>query len=214
MAALRMTWRLASGVARAPAWSATRTAPTLHIPPAAVPVRFVRSSAAAAAKDYYDTLGVGREASKAEIKKKYYQLAKKYHPDANKDDPKAAEKFSQVQEAYEVLSDESKRSAYNQFGKEGVDMANEGFDRACCPAICQRHALAQLHPLTLLTPAQHPNSVVAFPLALLRISCGSSSSRRQAGGVLVAARLAVAAQTCKWSSHCPSWMPCTAPLAA
>lgn len=87
-------------------------------------------ASAPSSSDYYKTLGIDRGASKADIKKKYYQLAKKLHPDANTDDPKAADKFSAVQEAYEVLSDETKRSAYDQYGKEGVDMADQGFDRA------------------------------------------------------------------------------------
>lgn len=56
-------------------------------------------------RDYYDVLGVSRSADKADIKKAYYKLAKKLHPDANKDDPKASEKFSEVQNAYDTLSD-------------------------------------------------------------------------------------------------------------
>ncbi|KAL3213214.1 hypothetical protein MRX96_035559 [Rhipicephalus microplus] len=60
-------------------------------------------------KDYYDVLGVPRNASQKDIKKAYYQLAKKYHPDTNKGDPEAQKKFQEVSEAYEVLSDEGKR---------------------------------------------------------------------------------------------------------
>ena len=67
-------------------------------------------------KDYYSVLGVSRNSSQKEIKKAYYQLAKKYHPDVNKDDPGAARQFQAVSEAYEVLSDEEKRAEYDQFG--------------------------------------------------------------------------------------------------
>ncbi|MBM4207717.1 MAG: molecular chaperone DnaJ [Gammaproteobacteria bacterium] len=75
-----------------------------------------------AKEDYYRLLGVERNASDAEIKKSYRSLAMKYHPDRNKDDPATAEaKFKEIKEAYEVLSDPKKRSAYDQFGHAGVD---------------------------------------------------------------------------------------------
>ncbi|KAG8506461.1 DnaJ subfamily A member 3, mitochondrial, partial [Galemys pyrenaicus] len=74
-----------------------------------------------AKEDYYQTLGVPRNASQKDIKKAYYQLAKKYHPDTNKDDPKAKEKFSQLAEAYEVLSDEVKRKQYDAYGSAGFN---------------------------------------------------------------------------------------------
>lgn len=67
-------------------------------------------------KDYYKTLGVARNASQKDIKKAYYQLAKKYHPDTNKEEPTAAQKFQEVSEAYEVLCDEGKRSEYDMYG--------------------------------------------------------------------------------------------------
>ena len=67
-------------------------------------------------KDYYKILGVERNASEDEIKSAYRKLAKKYHPDLNKDNPDAAEKFKEINEAYEVLGDEKKRSNYDQFG--------------------------------------------------------------------------------------------------
>ena len=82
---------------------------------------FHASAAAAQKRDYYDTLGISRDASKAEIKKKYYQLAKKWHPDANQGDDGAKRKFQEVTNAYEVLSDDSKRGAYDRFGHAGVD---------------------------------------------------------------------------------------------
>lgn len=72
-------------------------------------------------KDYYKILGVPRNASAKDIKKAYYQLAKKYHPDTNKDEPSAQKNFQDVSEAYEVLSDESKRSDYDQSGSASQD---------------------------------------------------------------------------------------------
>ncbi|XP_034795597.1 dnaJ homolog subfamily A member 3, mitochondrial isoform X4 [Pan paniscus] len=84
------------------------------------------TSAPLAKEDYYQILGVPRNASQKEIKKAYYQLAKKYHPDTNKDDPKAKEKFSQLAEAYEVLSDEVKRKQYDAYGSAGFDPGASG----------------------------------------------------------------------------------------
>ena len=74
------------------------------------------------AKNYYETLGVEKSATDDEIKSAYRKLAKKYHPDLNKDNPQAAEKFKEINEAYECLSDKTKRSNYDQFGSaEGVN---------------------------------------------------------------------------------------------
>ncbi|MDB5083864.1 MAG: molecular chaperone DnaJ [Bacilli bacterium] len=67
-------------------------------------------------RDYYEVLGVGKSASADEVKRAYRKLARQFHPDVNKDDPSAAEKFKEVSEAYEVLSDQDKRSRYDQFG--------------------------------------------------------------------------------------------------
>ncbi|MFI3122616.1 MAG: molecular chaperone DnaJ [Methylococcales bacterium] len=78
-------------------------------------------------EDFYKILNVERNASDAEIKKSYRSLAMKHHPDRNADNPAAAEeKFKQVKEAYEVLSDPKKRSAYDQFGHAGVDQSMGG----------------------------------------------------------------------------------------
>ncbi len=71
-------------------------------------------------RDYYEVLGVERGASAEEIKKAYRKLARRYHPDVNKEDPQAADKFKEINEAYEVLSDPEKRSRYDQFGHAGV----------------------------------------------------------------------------------------------
>ncbi len=76
-------------------------------------------------RDYYEILGVSKGATEAEIKKAYRGLAKKYHPDVNKE-ADATEKFKEVQEAYEVLGDSTKRSQYDQFGHAAFDQ-NQGF---------------------------------------------------------------------------------------
>ena len=74
-----------------------------------------------AKKDYYEVLGVERNASEAELKKAYRRLAMKHHPDRNPDDKEAEAQFKVAKEAYEVLCDPQKRAAYDQFGHAGVD---------------------------------------------------------------------------------------------
>ncbi len=80
-------------------------------------------------KEYYKTLGVERGSSQDEIKRAYRRLAKKYHPDLNKENHKESEeKFKEVSEAYEVLSDSQKRANYDKFGSAGVDFGRGGFE--------------------------------------------------------------------------------------
>ena len=74
-----------------------------------------------AKKDYYEVLGVNRDASDEEIKKSYRKLAMKFHPDRNPDNPKAEEQFKEAKQAYEILSDAGKRTAYDQYGHAAVD---------------------------------------------------------------------------------------------
>lgn len=77
-------------------------------------------------RDYYEVLGVAKGMDKGLIKKAYFMQAKKYHPDANKGDAAAAEKFKEVTEAYEILSDDKQRELYDNYGHAGVD-PNSGF---------------------------------------------------------------------------------------
>lgn len=79
-----------------------------------------------AKRDYYDILGVGKDAAEAEIKKAYRKLAVKYHPDKNPDDKEAEAKFKEAAEAYEVLSNKDKRQRYDQFGHAGMGGAAGG----------------------------------------------------------------------------------------
>ncbi|MCA9450764.1 MAG: DnaJ domain-containing protein, partial [Candidatus Omnitrophica bacterium] len=72
-------------------------------------------------RDYYEVLGVGRDADKEILKKAYRKLALEHHPDRNQGDPEAEEKFKEATEAYEVLSDPRKREAYDRFGHQGLD---------------------------------------------------------------------------------------------
>lgn len=90
-------------------------------------------------EDYYSVLGVARGASDDEIKKAYRKLAMKYHPDRNKEDKTAEEKFKTVNEAYEILSDSTKRQAYDMHGHAGVDPSAAAQARA--------HANANFHDI-------------------------------------------------------------------
>ena len=74
-----------------------------------------------AKRDYYEILGVGRNATDDELKKAYRRLAMKFHPDRNPDDEAAMEQFKEAKEAYEILKDPQKRQAYDQFGHAGLE---------------------------------------------------------------------------------------------
>lgn len=101
----------------------TLKAPLQHInlTTTLLPNRSFHASRNLLKRDYYDVLGISKSASKDEIKKKFRELAKKYHPDLNKDDKNAAKMFQEVSEAYEILEDETKRKQYDSFGHAGVD---------------------------------------------------------------------------------------------
>ncbi|MBI4936965.1 MAG: molecular chaperone DnaJ [Nitrosomonadales bacterium] len=77
-------------------------------------------------KDYYEVLGINRDASDEEIKKAYRKLAMKHHPDRNPDNPKAEEHFKEAKEAYEILSDGQKRAAYDQYGHQAFEAGGMG----------------------------------------------------------------------------------------
>ena len=80
-----------------------------------------------AKRDYYEVLGVAKNASEADLKKAFKRLAMKFHPDRNPDDHSAEEKFKEAKEAYDILSDSQKRAAYDQFGHAGVEGGAGGF---------------------------------------------------------------------------------------
>ncbi len=86
-------------------------------------------------RDYYEVLGVNKDASENDIKLAYRRLARKLHPDLNKTDPKAKEKFIELQEAYEVLSDPEKRQNYDRYGFSGVHVDMSDFVRGGIPGI-------------------------------------------------------------------------------
>src|SRR5947208_17165160 len=79
-----------------------------------------------AKRDYYEVLGVNRDADEEAIKKAYRRLAMKHHPDRNPDDPKAEELFKEAKEAYEILADVNKRAAYDRYSRSRVDGPRAG----------------------------------------------------------------------------------------
>src|SRR5205085_3019470 len=80
-------------------------------------------------RDYYEVLGVERDATDEEVKRSYRKLAVKFHPDKNPDDPHAEENFKELGEAYDVLIDPDKRAAYDRFGHAAFTSGGAGFGR-------------------------------------------------------------------------------------
>ncbi|XP_068606904.1 dnaJ homolog subfamily A member 3, mitochondrial-like [Brachionichthys hirsutus] len=126
-AAAPRTLRGEEAVSRSP-WTHRNTVTLGGLTASGQPSRALHSSSSRFGnqQDFYRVLGVSRDASQRDIKKAYYQLAKKFHPDTNPDDPGAKEKFSHLAEAYEVLSDEVKRKRYDTYGAAGVDPNGAG----------------------------------------------------------------------------------------
>ena len=98
-------------------------------------------------KDYYKILGVEKGAGEEEVKKAYRKMALKFHPDKNKE-PDAEEKFKEIAEAYEVLSDADKRAAFDRYGEEGLSKGGRGRDRAG-PTFSRSHSYATMDPFDL-----------------------------------------------------------------
>jgi len=110
--------------------------------------------------DYYEVLGVTRTATQEEIKKGYRRMAMKYHPDRNKGDKHAEEKFKQVGEAYEVLKDEQKRAAYDRYGRSAFNGGAGGAPAATAPQGCPHRRCGgslqrAVQRLCVQNPGQH-----------------------------------------------------------
>uniref|UniRef100_A0A7S3VBQ1 J domain-containing protein n=1 Tax=Chaetoceros debilis TaxID=122233 RepID=A0A7S3VBQ1_9STRA len=105
-----------------------RSLPCFHMQPSRVRKMKMQKHYFSSKADFYTTLNVPKSADKASVKKAYFKLAKEYHPDTNKGDEKASEKFKKVTEAYEVLSDDKQRELYDNYGHAGVD-PNSGFNQ-------------------------------------------------------------------------------------
>jgi len=158
---------------------------------------------ATATRDYYDVLGVERNASEADIKKAYWDLARKYHPDVNTDDPSAETKFKEINQAYQVLSDEEKRAIYDRFGDEngvgagaggGWSSNSGGFDpfgsifdaffgenpfggRAARPGPARGHDLKQSVEMTLEEAVSGVTKTVRVERMGMCKSCGGEGAR-------------------------------------
>ena len=149
-------------------------------------------------RDYYEVLGVSKSASDDEIKKAHRKLAKKYHPDLNKDNPDAAEKFKELNEAYEVLSDKDKKAKYDQFGFAGVDPnyggGSGGFDGliwATSAIFSGRFSAAAAPRAHAGTPPSAAKPCASGSCCRLRKPRSAASARSRLGG-LRPARNAVA----------------------
>lgn len=136
-------------------------------------------------KDYYEILGVAKTATADEIKKAYRKLANKYHPDKNPDDPSAEDKFKEVKNAYEVLSDPDRRSTYDTYGSDvqqhhrsGYDAHAEAFKRAFDEQMrnMRRRINAQVR-ITLQQAVKGGTATAEVPVSEECGSCGGTGSK-------------------------------------
>ena len=124
-------------------------------------------------QDYYDTLGISKDADDASIKRAYRKMAKKYHPDMNQGDPNAEQKFKEVTEAYNVLSDKEKKKLYDQFGSAAFE---EGFD----PVAMHRGCMVIFLIIFLVAKA-----VLADTLVLVTVHRGTVAMEKPGKQVMV-----------------------------
>lgn len=140
-----------------------------------------------AQRDLYEVLGVGKSASKDEIKKAYRKLANKYHPDKNLDDPSAEEKFKEVKRAYEVLSDDGQRSTYDAYGLDGLGGAAQqhrhnassadAFRRAFEEHFNRQRRTIQIQASVTLEQAVNDTITVNIPFMQECSACDGTGSR-------------------------------------
>ena len=136
-------------------------------------------------RDYYEILGVGREAADDEIKKAFRVLARELHPDINRHDPAAEEKFKEVAEAYEVLSDPDRRATYDRYGHDGLRTARTATATEPSRGRRSRHVPAVRAPVSCSpspvpcsarSSARRPATAVAVTDASQRIPASSAAA--------------------------------------
>jgi len=115
-------------------------------------------------RDYYDVLGIDRNADEKTIKKAYRKLAKKYHPDTNAGNPDAADKFKEVNEAYDVLGDPKKKKMYDQFGHAAFEAGAEPVQVPVDSADSRVVAMAAIRNFTLMVKTWMISLVISLEI--------------------------------------------------